>query len=457
MTNPIRVLREEIVATMASDFERLSDVHALICRELGQLQSLHGMLTPHMLDLTQVQELILHRLDELPEWRHHIATALPDLSLEHAKHRASEVFQALQASAALPALPESITRHLHSLPSVREHLASKFTAAGHELTSMVRSNISRMPDVQSLVSDHFHALPVLQQQVALTYASYKPELKTFHATPAYMTDNRYIHTGYRPELMTFYRCFLSLFYVHNETGNIYTHMVGAIAFFSGWLYLENSLLHDHPFMERFVLAAFFMGAFVCLTGSTIFHTCCAHSHSVHRATNKLDYAGISSLIGGSVLPIIYYAHFCHPYLAAGYIMATVLGGVICTAVTFSNKWQSPSEKHIRVLVFIAFALTGLLPVVHFGFMYGPEHLHRAVDLFWVAIVSGPLYLTGAFVYVSRFPECFFPGKFDIWFHSHQLWHLFVLAGAATHFVALHNMFHFRKEHSCSHEEAMWAY
>ncbi len=30
------------------------------------------------------------------------------------------------------------------------------------------------------------------------------------------------------------------------------------------------------------------------------------------------------------------------------------------------------------------------------------------------LLSCPLYLTGALVYVAKFPECIFPGRFDIW-------------------------------------------
>ena len=60
---------------------------------------------------------------------------------------------------------------------------------------------------------------------------------------------------------------------------------------------------------------------------------------------------------------------------------------------------------------------------------------------------GFFYLGGVVVYVSKFPERMFPGKFDCtvrpplhshpWvlysdlsqFHSHAIWHCFVLAGA----------------------------
>ena len=43
-------------------------------------------------------------------------------------------------------------------------------------------------------------------------------------------DNDFIWESYRPVLPSFIHCFKSVFSVHNETGNIWTHMLGCIAF-----------------------------------------------------------------------------------------------------------------------------------------------------------------------------------------------------------------------------------
>lgn len=44
--------------------------------------------------------------------------------------------------------------------------------------------------------------------------------------------------------------------------------------------------------------------------------------------------------------------------------------------------------------------------------------------------------TGALLYGCRIPERFFPGKFDVLFHSHQVFHFLVDVAAFTHFHAL---------------------
>ncbi|EAZ20642.1 hypothetical protein OsJ_36258 [Oryza sativa Japonica Group] len=47
---------------------------------------------------------------------------------------------------------------------------------------------------------------------------------------------------------------------------------------------------------------------------------------------------------------------------------------------------------------------------------------------------GALYALGVAVYAARVPERWFPGRFDLVGHSHQLFHLLVVAGAYAHYL-----------------------
>ena len=51
----------------------------------------------------------------------------------------------------------------------------------------------------------------------------------FEKLPAFLRDNNYLHFGHRPELGNFAACFRSIFRIHTETGNIWTHLIGFIA------------------------------------------------------------------------------------------------------------------------------------------------------------------------------------------------------------------------------------
>ena len=70
----------------------------------------------------------------------------------------------------------------------------------------------------------------------------------FASLPDWLRDNELIETGHRPQLRNFYSCLLSVFSVHSETGNIWTHLIGwQIIFFPEitsnqlclWLPIDN--------------------------------------------------------------------------------------------------------------------------------------------------------------------------------------------------------------------------
>jgi len=49
---------------------------------------------------------------------------------------------------------------------------------------------------------------------------------TFASLPDWMRDNELILSGHRPQLQNFYSCLVSVFRIHSETGNIWTHLIG---------------------------------------------------------------------------------------------------------------------------------------------------------------------------------------------------------------------------------------
>lgn len=56
-------------------------------------------------------------------------------------------------------------------------------------------------------------------------------------------------------------------------------------------------------------------------------------------------------------------------------------------------------------------------------------------------------LVGGCVFVVRVPERWRPGAFDVWGHSHQVFHLCAVVGAMCHFMALLKGYEYRKVNS----------
>ena len=114
--------------------------------------------------------------------------------------------------------------------------------------------------------------------------------------PSWQQDNHYIHSGYRPASNSFYRSFSSLSYIHNETVNIYTHLLGAAAALVCSVYLHALIKprYDRATTEDFVVfGCFFGGAIACLGMSATYHTISNHSPKVNKIGNQLDYVGYS--------------------------------------------------------------------------------------------------------------------------------------------------------------------
>ena len=52
----------------------------------------------------------------------------------------------------------------------------------------------------------------------------------FQHLPKWLQDNDYLHCCHRPQLNSFRACFLSVFRLHTETLNIWTHAIGCLIF-----------------------------------------------------------------------------------------------------------------------------------------------------------------------------------------------------------------------------------
>ena len=140
--------------------------------------------------------------------------------------------------------------------------------------------------------------------------------------PHWRRDNHFIHTGYRSTSNSYQKSFWSIFYLHNEFVNVWTHLLGAILFTFGGFFLYNVIAPRYePASESDVLvfACFFLGAFCCLGMSATYHTLSNHSPAVAKWGNKLDYTGIVFLIVGSYVPTMYYGFFCYPNLLTFYL------------------------------------------------------------------------------------------------------------------------------------------
>uniref|UniRef100_A0A915JBB3 Adiponectin receptor n=1 Tax=Romanomermis culicivorax TaxID=13658 RepID=A0A915JBB3_ROMCU len=191
-------------------------------------------------------------------------------------------------------------------------------------------------------------------------------------------------------------------------------------------------------LDKIVFLPFFVGAVACLGLSFAFHTLHCHSERVGKIFSKLDYVGITLLIMGSFVPWLYYGFYCRLESQVGYISAILMLGLCCVVVSLWDKFSQPKFRPLRAGLFVGLGLSGLVPCSHYFIVNGFWSAVYEASMGWLVLMAC-LYIGGALFYAFRVPERFFPGKCDIMFQSHQIFHLLVVAAAFVHYHGVTEM------------------
>jgi adiponectin receptor len=142
-------------------------------------------------------------------------------------------------------------------------------------------------------------------------------LLSYGEVPEWYQDNDCIRHGYRHESRSVRKCFASWLYLHNETINIFSHLIPAITFLCSeiwvFLYFQAGYPQAKP-LERFVFALFLLAAFICLGLSAIYYTLINHSAELSHLWLRFDFVGIVVLTLGDFVSGIYMVFYCEPTL-----------------------------------------------------------------------------------------------------------------------------------------------
>jgi hemolysin III len=148
-------------------------------------------------------------------------------------------------------------------------------------------------------------------------------------------------------------------------------------------------------------------------------------HSVHCSIEKetqldrFDHAAIFLLIAGTYTPLCLVplrGPWGWTILTIEWVLA-VVGIVLVMLGKVRRQWP-------RVAIYVAMGWVAIIAVVPITAALPPAAVA------WM-IAGGLIYTLGAVVYAANWPRLW-PGRFG----SHDLWHLFVLAGSACHFVMI---------------------
>lgn len=133
-----------------------------------------------------------------------------------------------------------------------------------------------------------------------------PDFLTWQQLPEWAKDNEYIHTGFRPISNSYLGCVKSCFYVHNETGNIYSHFLATLWMLALPLYFYPYAKANYKGVDSddwMIFGLYFLGGALCFALSTGYHT-------VHDVYLRLDLLGISTVTAGCFPPGMWYTFPC---------------------------------------------------------------------------------------------------------------------------------------------------
>lgn len=262
-----------------------------------------------------------------------------------------------------------------------------------------------------------------------------PRTQYFEEIPAVLQFNRFIRSGYRVNY-TYCECCKSIFAVHNESGNIWSHIlplaVGLILVGSGWL----------PYWEaaRREFAWSVMSILLCLLGSVLYHTFLGH-HVHSRNWLVVDVCGIYTVLMGSQWACILNGFPCNPWL--GKLFATLYYAVGAVSLILSVSAKTSKRQGLPMVPLMCIRLGCLFARMLLGGSSQQAILTYSLAEF-ISFVGGVMN-------VLRVPEKWClpnkgrsTGAFDYFGNSHQIMHILVaLAMVAMHIGLYKDVYFFK--------------
>ncbi|KAJ2981020.1 hypothetical protein NQ176_g2280 [Zarea fungicola] len=130
-------------------------------------------------------------------------------------------------------------------------------------------------------------------------------------------NNQWIPHGYRPISGSVCTSFRSWCYLHNETVNIYSHLIPAVVFLLGEWFILHYLASKYARItsaDFITFSIFMLTATICYAFSAVYHTLMNHSYNVDHFAHQLDMLGIGIFIVGDIVLGVYLIFWCETTL-----------------------------------------------------------------------------------------------------------------------------------------------
>ena len=203
-----------------------------------------------------------------------------------------------------------------------------------------------------------------------------------------------------------------------EPGSAITHFIGMVmALFATAPLLIKAALNAGP--ESFLAMAVFMCSMILLYGASATYHSVNVPATVLKVFRKIDHMMIFILIAGTYTPV------CLITLGGrqGYTLLAVVWGIALAGILIKAVWIT-CPKWFSSVLYIAMGWACLSVI-------GQLWVSLSRSAFFWLLAGGIIYTVGGIIYALKLPIFNAKHKF---FGSHEIFHLFVMAGSICHFI-----------------------
>jgi hemolysin III len=196
-----------------------------------------------------------------------------------------------------------------------------------------------------------------------------------------------------------------------EYFNSISHLVGASLALIGSTVLVTLAVVEGDARKVVSIAVYGLTLFLLFLASTLYHSLRGRAKRVFQ---KLDHGAIFLLIAGTYTPVM----LVGLNDALGHTLLAVIWTLAGVGILIDNL-PIPGPRVLPIVIYMIMGWLGM------AFVEALIASMSAASFGWL-VAGGMLYTLGVvfFVLDQRYPWC------------HEIWHLFVLAGSASHFIAI---------------------
>ena len=200
--------------------------------------------------------------------------------------------------------------------------------------------------------------------------------------------------------------------INEERANMLSHGLGVLLFLALIPFLISYAAKTGMAVYLVSVILYSISLLMVYTASTLYHS--SYDAKYRRRLKIFDHVSIYFLIAGTYSPFI----LTHLRTTAGWVIFIVLWSM----VVIGSIVKLFHVEKFKLISTLAYLVMGWLVI----FIIKPLYLLLPeVSFYWI-LIGGVSYTAGVFFYLKESIR-----------YNHLVWHLFVLGGSVSHFVAVY--------------------